>query len=238
MRKKWNCLFRFPFRLFLKSVTFFLVSTFHRPVPYFVGEGSLVSAILLWRVSCFSPVTSSLVCSSIDTVDNHWRSCNQIQCWYKKGPPTCPPPVAINGQVSPKPGQKDLSPGDVILWINGMFLIGFDEDSVTDRFAEAFANGAPLVVGKLSTLMKHELQDVEEAVKKLIWPHVLHRILSILLINADPFVPCWPRKIILDSRAVYSREWIQWKCLDVIGLIPGLLFFQGWAWRMVTVWSC
>jgi hypothetical protein len=47
-----------------------------------------------------------------------------------------------------------------------MFLIGFDEDSVTDRFAEAFANGAPLVVGKLSTLMK--LQDVEEAVKKLI----------------------------------------------------------------------
>lgn len=91
MRKKWNCLLRFPFRLFLKSVTFFLVSTFHRPVPYFVGEGSLVSAILLWRVSCFSPVTSSLVCSSTDTVDNHWRSCNQIQCWYKKGPPTPPP---------------------------------------------------------------------------------------------------------------------------------------------------
>jgi len=49
-----------------------------------------------------------------------------------------------------------------------MFLIGFDEDTVTDRFAEAFAKGAPLVVGKLSTLMKHELQDVEEAVKKLI----------------------------------------------------------------------
>eukprot|EP00435_Cladocopium_sp_Y103_P057794 s163_g20.t1 len=62
-------------------------------------------------------------------------------------------------KVSPTPGQKDLSPGDVILWINGMFLIGFDEDTVTDRFAEAFANGAPLVVGKLSSLMKHELQE-------------------------------------------------------------------------------
>lgn len=71
-------------------------------------------------------------------------------------------------QVNPKPGQKDLSPGDVILWINGMLLIGFDEDTVTERFAEAFAHGAPLLIGKLSTLMKHQLQEVEDAVKKLI----------------------------------------------------------------------
>ena len=73
-----------------------------------------------------------------------------------------------DGQVNPKPGQKDLSPGDVILWINGMLLIGFDEDTVTERFAEAFAHGAPLLIGKLSTLMKHQLQEVEDAVKKLI----------------------------------------------------------------------
>ena len=72
-------------------------------------------------------------------------------------------------QVDRRPGQKDLHAGDVILWINGMFLLGFDEDTVTERFTQAFANGAPMVIGKLSILMKHSLKEVEEAVKELIW---------------------------------------------------------------------
>ena len=71
-------------------------------------------------------------------------------------------------QVDRRPGQKDLQAGDVILWINGMFLLGFDEDTVTERFTHAFANGAPMVIGKLSMLMKHSLNEVEQAVKKLI----------------------------------------------------------------------
>lgn len=71
-------------------------------------------------------------------------------------------------QVDRRPGQKDLHAGDVILWINGMFLLGFDEDTVTERFTQAFANGAPMVIGKLSILMKHSLKEVEEAVKELI----------------------------------------------------------------------
>lgn len=58
--------------------------------------------------------------------------------------------------------------GDVILWINGLMLMGLDEDSVEERFTEAFANGAPLVVGNLSSLMKHQQEEVEAAVKKLI----------------------------------------------------------------------
>lgn len=115
------------------------------------------------------PVDSDEEEETSQVKDLLWKGCLSVEIgsgaglelrWVKLG-------YAVD-QVSPKPGQKDLSPGDVILWINGMFLIGFDEDTVTDRFAEAFAKGAPLVVGKLSTLMKHELQDVEEAVKKLI----------------------------------------------------------------------
>lgn len=71
-------------------------------------------------------------------------------------------------QVLPKPGQRDLHPGDVILWINGMSLLALDEDTVTDRFSEAFGDHVPLVAGKLSELMKHPMEKIQKEVQSLV----------------------------------------------------------------------
>lgn len=49
-----------------------------------------------------------------------------------------------------------------------MSLLALDEDTVTDRFSEAFGDHVPLVAGKLSELMKHPMEKIQKEVQSLV----------------------------------------------------------------------
>eukprot|EP00439_Symbiodinium_sp_Y106_P019420 s4442_g2.t1 len=67
-------------------------------------------------------------------------------------------------KVERKPGQDDIHEGDVVLAVGGSLLTGLDEDTVEERFRNAFGNGVGIVIGCMGELMKHPVDRIAEHV--------------------------------------------------------------------------